>query len=143
MRDNIGDDENLKEQCLQCLGKKQSWLFSSSQPCSQCIAGMSECLQMPPSCGLRELQSRVVQWVGRHYVRVWPHRAFASVPEPQQQLCYTATLQALVRYFLGLLACLLWAMDQYVPASSRRVNTTTLAVFTKIYIDRFFQHRYC
>ncbi|XP_075736311.1 uncharacterized protein LOC119160953 [Rhipicephalus microplus] len=66
------------------------------KPCSQCIAGVVECLQMAPCCsGLRELQTRAVQWAGRHYIRVWPHRAFASVPEHWQQQCYAATLQAL------------------------------------------------
>ncbi|XP_075536277.1 uncharacterized protein LOC142571617 [Dermacentor variabilis] len=66
------------------------------KPCSQCIAGVAECLQMAPCCsGLRELQTRAVQWAGRHYVRVWPHRAFATVPEHWQQQCYAATLQAL------------------------------------------------
>lgn len=66
------------------------------KPCSQCIAGAAECLQMAPCCsGLRELQARTVQWAGRHYVRVWPHRAFATVPEHWQQQCYAATLQAL------------------------------------------------
>lgn len=66
------------------------------KPCSQCIAGVAECLQMAPCCsGLRELQIRAVQWAGRHYVRVWPHRAFATVPEHWQQQCYAATLQAL------------------------------------------------
>ncbi|CAN7992791.1 unnamed protein product [Ixodes hexagonus] len=65
------------------------------KPCSQCIAGVAECLQMAPCGGIRELQNRAVQWMGRYYCRVWPHRAFATVPEPQQQLCYAATLQAL------------------------------------------------
>ncbi|XP_070385170.1 uncharacterized protein [Dermacentor albipictus] len=66
------------------------------KPCSQCIAGVAECLQMAPCfSGLRELQTRAVQWAGRHYVRVWPHRAFATVPEPWQQQCYAATLQTL------------------------------------------------
>ncbi|EEC03254.1 hypothetical protein IscW_ISCW001881, partial [Ixodes scapularis] len=65
------------------------------KPCSQCISGVAECLQMAPCGGIRDLQKRSIQWVGRYYCRVWPHRAFASVPEPQQQLCYEATLQAL------------------------------------------------
>ncbi|XP_077561379.1 uncharacterized protein LOC144177141 [Haemaphysalis longicornis] len=66
------------------------------KPCGQCIAGLSECLQMAACCsGLRELQARAVQWAGRHYVRVWPHRAFATVPDHWQQQCYEATLQAL------------------------------------------------
>ncbi|XP_064457351.1 uncharacterized protein LOC135368161 [Ornithodoros turicata] len=65
------------------------------KPCNQCIVGVTECLQMAPSCGLQELQGRAVQWIGRHFVRVWPHRAFASAPEQIHQLCYRATLQGL------------------------------------------------
>lgn len=65
------------------------------KPCNQCIAGVAECLQMAPACGLEELQGRAIQWAGKHFLRVWPHRAFASMPEPIQQLCYQAALQGL------------------------------------------------
>ncbi|UYV72920.1 hypothetical protein LAZ67_10001186 [Cordylochernes scorpioides] len=65
------------------------------RPCSQCLAGVPECLALATACGLSEVRERAARWLGRHFSRAWPHRAFAALSPELRELCYQQAVGSL------------------------------------------------
>ncbi|XP_066251016.1 uncharacterized protein [Euwallacea similis] len=78
--------EGLKEVVEHAL--KLRHCHSFHKPCAGCCTGVLEVLPLSAAYGLDDLYQRCLQWVTEHFVRVWPSRAFASLPRELREKCY-------------------------------------------------------
>ncbi|XP_074028016.1 uncharacterized protein isoform X1 [Leptinotarsa decemlineata] len=78
--------EGLKEVVEHAL--KQRHCHNFHKPCAGCCTGVLEVLPLSAAYGLDDLYQRCLQWITQHFVRVWPSRAFASLPRELREKCY-------------------------------------------------------
>jgi hypothetical protein len=78
--------EGLKEVVEHAL--KQRHCHNFHKPCAGCCTGVLEVLPLSAAYGLDELYQKCLQWITQHFVRVWPSRAFASLPRELREKCY-------------------------------------------------------
>nr|CAI5839371.1 unnamed protein product [Callosobruchus analis] len=78
--------EGLKEVVEHALKLRHCHNFH--RPCAGCCTGVLEVLPLSAAYGLDELYQRCLHWVTQHFVRVWPSRAFASLPRELREKCY-------------------------------------------------------
>ncbi|CAH0546382.1 unnamed protein product [Brassicogethes aeneus] len=78
--------EGLKEVVEHAL--KQRHCHSFHKPCAGCCTGVLEVLPLSAAYGLDDLYQKCLQWITQHFVRVWPSRAFASLPRELREKCY-------------------------------------------------------
>ncbi|KAJ8955943.1 hypothetical protein NQ314_006792 [Rhamnusium bicolor] len=78
--------EGLKEVVEHAL--KQRHCHNFHKPCAGCCTGILEVLPLSAAYGLDELYQKCLQWITQHFVRVWPSRAFASLPRELREKCY-------------------------------------------------------
>ncbi|RZB39544.1 uncharacterized protein BDFB_004212, partial [Asbolus verrucosus] len=78
--------EGLKEVVEHAL--KQRHCHNFHKPCAGCCTGILEVLPLAAAYGLDELYQKCLQWITQHFVRVWPSRAFASLPRELREKCY-------------------------------------------------------
>jgi len=53
-----------------------------------CCIGVLEVLPLSAAYGLDDLYQKCLEWVTQHFVRIWPSRAFASLPRELREKCY-------------------------------------------------------
>ncbi|KAJ8948782.1 hypothetical protein NQ318_022913 [Aromia moschata] len=78
--------EGLKEVVEHAL--KQRHCHNFHKPCAGCCTGVLEVLPLSAAYGLDDLYQKCLQWITQHFVRVWPSRAFASLPRELRDKCY-------------------------------------------------------
>ncbi|XP_051175627.1 uncharacterized protein LOC127290860 isoform X2 [Leptopilina boulardi] len=78
--------EGLKEVIGYTLKVKYCHLFH--KPCQVCAVGVLECMPLAAAYGLDELYRKSLKWVTRHFVRIWPCKAFATLPRELMDKCY-------------------------------------------------------
>ncbi|EFA01130.1 uncharacterized protein LOC659745 [Tribolium castaneum] len=78
--------EGLKEVVEHAL--KQRHCHNFHKPCAGCCTGVLEVLPLSAAYGLDDLYQKCLQWITQHFVRVWPSRAFASLPRELREKCY-------------------------------------------------------
>ncbi|XP_056630262.1 uncharacterized protein LOC130440916 [Diorhabda sublineata] len=78
--------EGLKEVVEHAL--KQRHCHNFHKPCAGCCTGVLEVLPLSAAYGLDDLYRSCLQWITQHFVRVWPSRAFASLPRDVREKCY-------------------------------------------------------
>lgn len=78
--------EGLKEVVEHAL--KQRHCHNFHKPCAGCCTGVLEVLPLSAAYGLDELYQKCLQWITQHFVRVWPSRAFATLPRELREKCY-------------------------------------------------------
>ncbi|XP_076263480.1 uncharacterized protein LOC143198238 isoform X1 [Rhynchophorus ferrugineus] len=78
--------EGLKEVVEHAL--KQRHCHNFHKPCAGCCTGILEVLPLSAAYGLDDLYQKCLQWITQHFVRVWPSRAFASLPRELREKCY-------------------------------------------------------
>lgn len=78
--------EGLKEVVEHAL--KQRHCHNFHRPCAGCCTGVLEVLPLSAAYGLDDLYQKCLQWITQHFVRVWPSRAFASLPRELREKCY-------------------------------------------------------
>lgn len=62
------------------------------KPCSECIEGIVDCLVVSSECNFMHLNQRCISWIGKHFLRVWPTRSFASLPTSLLNSCFRSTI---------------------------------------------------
>ncbi|KAK9310375.1 hypothetical protein QLX08_000358 [Tetragonisca angustula] len=78
--------EGLKEIIGYTLKVKYCHLFH--KPCQICAVGVLECMPLAAAYGLDEVYRKSLRWVTRHFVRIWPCKAFATLPKELMVKCY-------------------------------------------------------
>ncbi|KAJ8919727.1 hypothetical protein NQ315_006255 [Exocentrus adspersus] len=78
--------EGLKEVVEHAL--KQRHCHNFHKPCAGCCTGVLEVLPLSAAYGLDDLYQKCLQWITQHFVRVWPSRAFGSLPRELREKCY-------------------------------------------------------
>ncbi|XP_011306908.1 uncharacterized protein [Fopius arisanus] len=78
--------EGLKEVIGYTLKVKYCHLFH--KPCQLCAVGVLECLPLAAAYGLDEVYRKSLRWITRHFVRIWPCKAFATLPRELMDKCY-------------------------------------------------------
>ncbi|XP_044266442.1 uncharacterized protein LOC123012502 [Tribolium madens] len=78
--------EGLKEVVEHAL--KQRHCHNFHKPCAGCCTGVLEVLPLSAAYGLDDLYQKCLQWITQHFVRVWPSRAFATLPRELREKCY-------------------------------------------------------
>ncbi|XP_031846717.1 uncharacterized protein LOC116433107 isoform X2 [Nomia melanderi] len=78
--------EGLKEVIGYTLKVKYCHLFH--KPCQICAVGVLECIPLAAAYGLDEVYRKSLRWVTRHFVRIWPCKAFATLPRELMEKCY-------------------------------------------------------
>ncbi|XP_063988062.1 uncharacterized protein LOC135168097 [Diachasmimorpha longicaudata] len=78
--------EGLKEVIGYTLKVKYCHLFH--KPCQLCAVGVLECLPLAATYGLDEVYRKSLRWITRHFVRIWPCKAFATLPRELMDKCY-------------------------------------------------------
>ncbi|XP_026671996.1 uncharacterized protein LOC108628053 isoform X2 [Ceratina calcarata] len=78
--------EGLKEIIEYTLKVKYCHLFH--KPCQICAVGVLECMPLAAAYGLDEVYRKSLRWVTRHFVRIWPCKAFATLPKELMAKCY-------------------------------------------------------
>ncbi|XP_050309887.1 uncharacterized protein LOC126745866 [Anthonomus grandis grandis] len=78
--------EGLKEVVEHAL--KQRHCHNFHKPCAGCCTGVLEVLPLSAAYGLDDLYQKCLQWVTQNFVKVWPSRAFASMPRELREKCY-------------------------------------------------------
>lgn len=78
--------EGLKEVVEHAL--KQRHCHNFHKPCAGCCTGVLEVLPLSAAYGLDDLYQKCLEWITQHFVRVWPSRAFASLPRELREKCY-------------------------------------------------------
>ncbi|KOB75687.1 BTB/POZ domain-containing protein 8, partial [Operophtera brumata] len=82
--------EGLKEAIMFTLKAKYCHHFH--EPCQVCIAGVLECFPLCSVYGLDDLYRRCLRWIAKHFRRVWPTKAFATLPSELLDKCYQELL---------------------------------------------------
>lgn len=70
--------EGLKEVTAYAL--RTNYCHNFHKPCSGCIDGILQVFPLTLNYGLDELYRKCLRWTCKHYVQVWPTRAFAQLP---------------------------------------------------------------
>ncbi|XP_043277061.1 uncharacterized protein [Venturia canescens] len=78
--------EGLKEVIGYTLKVKYCHLFH--KPCQVCAVGVLECMPLAAAYGLDEVYRKSLRWITRHFVRIWPCKAFAALPRELMDKCY-------------------------------------------------------
>ncbi|XP_046735507.1 uncharacterized protein LOC124404977 isoform X3 [Diprion similis] len=78
--------EGLKEVISYTLKVKYCHLFH--KPCQICAVGVVECMPLAAAYGLDEIYRKSLRWITRHFVRIWPCKAFATLPRELLDKCY-------------------------------------------------------
>ncbi|XP_043257035.1 uncharacterized protein LOC122399979 isoform X1 [Colletes gigas] len=78
--------EGLKEVIGYTLKVKYCHLFH--KPCQICAVGVLECMPLAAAYGLDEVYRKSLRWITRHFVRIWPCKAFATLPRELMYKCY-------------------------------------------------------
>ncbi|KAG1672471.1 BTB/POZ domain-containing protein 8 [Nymphon striatum] len=74
---------------------KMAYCHFFHKPCNSCIVGVCECLPISTIYGLTELHDKGIKWIGKHFMRVWPTKSFASLPEELKEKSYQSTISSL------------------------------------------------
>lgn len=53
-----------------------------------CIVGVLECFPLSAVYGLDDLYHKCVKWITKHFSKVWPTKAFATLPTDLLDKCY-------------------------------------------------------
>ncbi|XP_015174495.1 PREDICTED: uncharacterized protein LOC107065377 isoform X3 [Polistes dominula] len=67
---------------------KVKYCHSFHKPCQVCAVGVLECMPLAAAYGLDEIYRKSLRWVTRHFVRIWPCKAFATLPRELMEKCY-------------------------------------------------------
>ncbi|EZA50353.1 BTB/POZ domain-containing protein [Ooceraea biroi] len=78
--------EGLKEVIGYTLKLKYCHLFH--KPCQVCAVGVLECMPLAAAYGLDEVYRKSLRWITKHFVRIWPCKAFATLPRELMEKCY-------------------------------------------------------
>ncbi|XP_028049500.2 uncharacterized protein LOC105832635 isoform X2 [Monomorium pharaonis] len=78
--------EGLKEVIGYTLKLKYCHLFH--KPCQICAVGVLECIPLAAAYGLDEVYRKSLRWITKHFVRIWPCKAFATLPRELMEKCY-------------------------------------------------------
>ncbi|KAF2901437.1 hypothetical protein ILUMI_04749, partial [Ignelater luminosus] len=78
--------EGLKEVVAHALKVRHCHNFH--HPCTGCITGVAEVLPLAAAYGLDELYQASLCWITKHFIEVWPNRAFANLPRELRDKCY-------------------------------------------------------
>ncbi|XP_024885755.1 uncharacterized protein LOC112463546 isoform X1 [Temnothorax curvispinosus] len=78
--------EGLKEVIGYTLKLKYCHLFH--KPCQICAVGVLECMPLAAAYGLDEVYRKSLRWITKHFVRIWPCKAFATLPRELTEKCY-------------------------------------------------------
>ncbi|XP_034935006.1 uncharacterized protein [Chelonus insularis] len=78
--------EGLKEVIGYTIKIKYCHLFH--KPCQLCAVGVLECMPLAAAYGLDEIYRKSLRWITRHFVRIWPCKAFAALPRELMDKCY-------------------------------------------------------
>ncbi|XP_072755109.1 uncharacterized protein [Anoplolepis gracilipes] len=78
--------EGLKEVIGYTLKLKYCHLFH--KPCQICAVGVLECMPLAAAYGLDEVYRKSLRWITKHFVRIWPCKAFATLPRELMEKCY-------------------------------------------------------
>lgn len=77
--------EGLKEVVEDALTRRYCHQFH--RPCAGCCAGVPEVLSLAAMYAYDELYQTCLEWIARHHVKLWPTRAFASLPKELREKC--------------------------------------------------------
>ncbi|CAG9137243.1 unnamed protein product [Plutella xylostella] len=78
--------EGLKEAIMFTL--KVKYCHNFHKPCQVCTAGVLECFPLSSVYGLDELYLKCLRWITKHFHKVWPTKAFATLPKELLDKCY-------------------------------------------------------
>lgn len=68
-----------------------SYCHTFHKPCKDCSTGVLDCLILADSCHLLELKGKCLDWLARHFTRIWPTKAFASLSRELIDECFVNT----------------------------------------------------
>ncbi|CAG7834569.1 unnamed protein product [Allacma fusca] len=77
--------EGLRENISQTIRVK--FCHNFHRPCTGCISGVLECLPIALSYEMDELHRKMTKWICKHFVRIWPTKAFASLGDDLIEKC--------------------------------------------------------
>lgn len=77
--------EGLKEVAAYAL--KTTYCHSFHKPCSGCIDGVMQVFPVALNQGLDDLYRKCLRWSCKHYMKVWPSRAFSQLPSELVARC--------------------------------------------------------
>lgn len=69
-----------------------NYCHSFHKPCKECSTGVLDCLILSSACNLMELKGKCLDWLGKHFTRIWPTKAFASLTKELMNECYINTV---------------------------------------------------
>ncbi|XP_038216337.1 uncharacterized protein LOC119835525 isoform X2 [Zerene cesonia] len=78
--------EGLKEAIMFTLKAKYCHHFH--RPCQVCTAGVLECFPLSSVYGLDDLYRKCLRWITKYFSKVWPTKAFATLPKELLDKCY-------------------------------------------------------
>ncbi|XP_049884750.1 uncharacterized protein LOC126379847 isoform X2 [Pectinophora gossypiella] len=78
--------EGLKEAIMFTLKAKYCHHFH--KPCQVCTAGVLECFPLSSVYGLDDLYRKCLRWITKYFSKVWPTKAFATLPKELLDKCY-------------------------------------------------------
>lgn len=78
--------EGLKEAIMFTLKAKYCHHFH--KPCAVCVVGVLECFPLSSVYGLDDLYHKCLKWITKHFSKVWPTKAFATLPSDLLDKCY-------------------------------------------------------
>ncbi|XP_028032954.1 uncharacterized protein LOC114245132 isoform X1 [Bombyx mandarina] len=78
--------EGLKEAIMFTLKTKYCHHFH--RPCPVCVAGVLECFPLSSAYGLDDLYRKCLRWITKYFIKVWPTKAFATLPSELIEKCY-------------------------------------------------------
>uniref|UniRef100_A0A2A4JFV1 BTB domain-containing protein n=1 Tax=Heliothis virescens TaxID=7102 RepID=A0A2A4JFV1_HELVI len=77
--------EGLKEAIMFTLKAKYCHHFH--KPCAVCIVGVLECFPLCAVYGLDDLYHKCIKWITKYFTKVWPTKAFATLPTDLLDKC--------------------------------------------------------
>ncbi|XP_068632373.1 uncharacterized protein [Battus philenor] len=78
--------DSLKDAIMYSLKAKKCHHFH--EPCPGCIAGVIECFSLTITYKLDDLHRKCLEWISRHFTKVWPTQSFATLPEELIEKCF-------------------------------------------------------
>ncbi|KAH9627988.1 hypothetical protein HF086_017963 [Spodoptera exigua] len=78
--------EGLKEAIMFTLKAKYCHHFH--KPCAVCIVGVLECFPLSAVYGLDDLYHKCIKWITKYFTKVWPTKAFATLPTDLLDKCF-------------------------------------------------------
>ncbi|KYO19614.1 hypothetical protein Y1Q_0007531 [Alligator mississippiensis] len=85
--------DGLKEVAIYVL--KRDYCNFFQKPIPGRLQPMLECLAIAHSLGVESLYAGCMKWIGKHFVKCWSDRSFASLPAELQNKCLTMLSQSL------------------------------------------------